>query len=46
MTPSDDPSDNTDSGTGDVIDDSSDTGDTSDSDLGNDTGDDDTVEIY
>ena len=46
VTPSDDPSDNTDSGTGDVIDDSSDTGDTSDSDLGNDTGDDDTVEIY
>lgn len=40
------PSDNIDSGTGDVIDDSTDTGDTSDSDLGNDTGDDDTVEIY
>lgn len=48
-TPSDDYSDNTDDGTGDVIDDGSDTGDTSDSDLGNDTGDtgsDDTVEIY
>ena len=45
-TPSDDSSDNTDNGAGDVIDDNSDTGETSDSDLGNDTGNDDTVEIY